>query len=52
MLIGFNTGVDGLAYRFYSEVLDRMNLNEQDLQNVIFDTGQHRQKLDKLLNLI
>ncbi len=52
MMIGFGTGVDGLAYRFYSEVLDRMKLTEKDLQNVIFDTGQRRQKLDKLLYLV
>lgn len=52
MMIGFGTGVDGLAYRFYSEVLDRMNLTEEDLQNVVFDTGQRRQKLDKLLYLV
>ena len=52
MMIGFGTGVDGLAYRFYSDVLDRMKLTEKDLQSVIFDTGQRRRKLDKLLRLI
>ena len=52
MMIGFGTGVDGLAYRFYSEVLDRMKLAEKDLQDVIFDIGQRRQKLDKLLSMV
>ena len=52
MMIGFGTGVDGLAYRFYGDVLDRMKLTEKDLQSVIFDTGQRRRKLDKLLRLI
>ena len=52
MMIGFGTSVDGLAYRFYSDVLNRMNLTEKDLQNVIFDTGEQRQKIDKLLNLV
>ncbi|MDX1707704.1 MAG: HDOD domain-containing protein [Desulfobacterales bacterium] len=52
MMIGLGTGVDGLAYRFYSEVLNRMKLTEKDLQEVIFDTGQRRQKLDKLLRLV
>jgi putative nucleotidyltransferase with HDIG domain len=52
MMIGFGTSVDGLAYRFYSDVLNRMNLTEKDLQNVIFDTGEHRQKIEKLLNLV
>ena len=52
MMIGFGTSLDGLAYRFYGEVLDRMNMTEKDLQNVIFDTGESRQKIEKLLNLV
>ncbi len=52
MMIGFGTGVDGLSYRFYGEILDRMNLGEKDLQDVIFDTGERRKKIDKFLNLI
>jgi hypothetical protein len=52
MMIGFGTGVDGLAYRFYSEVLDRMNLTEEDLHAAIFHTGHRRQKLDSLLSLV
>jgi len=52
MMIGFGTSLDGLAYRFYGEVLDRMNLTEKDLQNVIFDTGERRKKIERLLNLV
>ena len=52
MMIGFGTGLDGLAYRFYSEVLTRMKLTEKDLQNAILNTGYRRQKLDKLLSLV
>jgi len=52
MMMGFGTGMDGLAYRFYSDVLDRMNLTEQDLQKVIYDTGERRQKIQNLLNLV
>ncbi len=52
MMLGFGTGIDGLAYRFYSEVLGRMQLTEENLRNVIFDTGQRRQKIDQLLNLV
>jgi hypothetical protein len=52
MMLGFGTGVDGLAYRFYSEVLDRMKLTEKDLRNVILDTSQRRQKIDELLSLV
>jgi putative nucleotidyltransferase with HDIG domain len=52
MMMGFGTGGDGLAYRFYSDVLNRMNLSEQDLQKLIYDTGERRQKIQKLLNLV
>lgn len=52
MMMGFGTGVDGLAYRFYSDVLERMNLTDTDLQNIIFDTGADRQKIQALLNLV
>jgi putative nucleotidyltransferase with HDIG domain len=52
MIIGFGTGVDGLAYRFYSDVLARIKLTEKDLQNAILNTGYRRQKLDKLLSLV
>jgi hypothetical protein len=52
MMIGYGTSLDGLAYRFYGEVLDRMNLTEKDLQKVIFDTGERRRKIEKLLNLV
>jgi putative nucleotidyltransferase with HDIG domain len=52
MMIGFGTSLDGLAYRFYGEVLDRMNLTEKDLQSVVFETGERRQKIEKLLNLV
>jgi putative nucleotidyltransferase with HDIG domain len=52
MMMGYGTSLDGLAYRFYGEVLDRMNLTEKDLQKVIFDTGERRRKIEKLLNLV
>ncbi|MGD8883352.1 MAG: HDOD domain-containing protein [Desulfobacterales bacterium] len=52
MMMGFGTGVDGLAYRFYGDVLNRMNLTEQDLQKVIYDFGERRHKIQKLLNLV
>jgi HD-like signal output (HDOD) protein len=52
MMMGVGTGVDGLAYRFYSDVLDRMKLTDQDLQKIIFDTGEERQKIQMLLNLV
>ena len=52
MMMGFGTGVDGLAYRFYSEVLERMGLTEQDLQEVVINTAEKRTEIQKLLNLV
>jgi putative nucleotidyltransferase with HDIG domain len=52
MMMGMSTGVDGLAYRFYSDVLNRMSLTEKDLQTVIAATGESWEKLESLLNLV
>jgi putative nucleotidyltransferase with HDIG domain len=52
MMMGFGTGVDGLAYRFYSDVLERMNLAEKDLQRVVADTTEKRPEIQRLLNLV
>jgi len=52
MMMGVCTGADGLSYRFYSDVLNRMGLTEKDLQAIIAETGENQQKIDHLLNLI
>lgn len=52
MMMGMSTGVDGLAYRFYSDVLNRMNLSAKDLQTVIAETGESWEKIESLLSLV
>ena len=52
MMMGVCTGADGLSYRFYSDVLKRMDLTEKDLQAIIAETGENQQKIENLLNLI
>jgi putative nucleotidyltransferase with HDIG domain len=52
MMMGVCTGADGLSYRFYSDVLKRLDLTEKDLQAIIAETGENQQKIDYLLNLI
>ena len=52
MMMGVCTGTDGLSYRFYSDVLKRMDLTEKDLQAIIAETGENQQKIENLLNLI
>ena len=51
MMMGVCTGVDGLAYRFYSEVLKRLALSENDLQGIIAGAAENQQKIEHLLNL-
>lgn len=49
MMMGVCTGADGLSYRFYSEVLNQLNLSEKDLQGIIAEAGQNQQQVEKLL---
>lgn len=52
MMMGMSAGVDGLAYRFYSDVLDRMNISAKDLQEVMVHSGESRSRIEDLLNLL
>ncbi len=52
MMMGMSTGVDGLAYRFYSDVLAHMNLAAEDLQAVIAETSENWDKIESLLDLV
>jgi putative nucleotidyltransferase with HDIG domain len=51
MMMGICTGTDGLSYRFYSDVLKRINLSEKDLQGIIAETSENQQKIEYLLKL-
>ena len=51
MMMGVSTGVDGLSYRFYSEVLKRLALSEKDFQGIMAATAERQQKIEHLLNL-
>ena len=50
MMMGVCTGADGLSYRFYSDVLNRLNLSEKDLQSIIAEAGKNRQQMEILMN--
>ncbi|MBW2411111.1 MAG: HDOD domain-containing protein [Deltaproteobacteria bacterium] len=52
MMMGMGTGVDGLAYRFYSDVLQHMDLTAEDLQAVIADISENWENIEGLLNLV
>ncbi len=45
MMMGIGGGVDGLAYRFYDDVLKRLNITEIDFQAIMADFGENMQKL-------
>jgi putative nucleotidyltransferase with HDIG domain len=50
MMMGVCTGADGLSYRFYSDVLNRMDLTEEDLLGIIAEAGKNQQHVESLLN--
>ena len=52
MMMVVCTGADGLSYRFYSDVLKRLDLTEEALQSIIAEMGESQQKIEHLLNLI
>jgi len=51
MMMGICSGTDGLSYRFYSDVLKRINVSEKDLQAIIAETSENQQKIEHLLKL-
>ncbi len=52
MMMGIGTGADGLCYRFYGDVLRRMNLTEADLQAIIAEAGCRQQQIEELIKLM
>ncbi|MBT8373081.1 MAG: HDOD domain-containing protein [Deltaproteobacteria bacterium] len=51
MMMGVCTGADGLSYRFYSDVLKRLDMTEKNLYGIIAETGTNQQLIEHLLNL-
>lgn len=51
MMMGVCTGADGLSYRFYSDVLKRLDMTEKNLYGIIAETGANQQLIEHLLNL-
>ena len=52
MMMGIGGGVDGLAYRFHQDVLVKLNISPQDLQEIIASFGSQMKKVEDLLNVI
>lgn len=51
MMIGIGGGADGLAYRYYPEVMDRLNFTEVDLQKTIADFWEKSKAVEELINM-
>jgi len=50
MMMGIGVGSDGLAYRFYKEVLNTLDISEMKLQKIMMDFAQNINKLDFLFS--
>lgn len=51
MMMGVCTGADGLSYRFYNDVLKRLDLSDKDLHGIIAEIGENQQLIERLINL-
>lgn len=51
MMMGVCSGVDGLCYRFYGDVLRRLNLTENDLPGIIAQSACRQQQIEQLIKL-
>ena len=52
MMMGIGGGSDGLAFRFHRDVLDKMEINQMDLQIIIAGFGENMQKVEDLLGTV
>jgi len=51
MLLGLCTGADGMAYQFYDEILERLQLTEEMVNTVMVAYLANRPKVEALMNL-
>ena len=51
MMVGIGVGSDGLAYRYYQDVLDRLNFSEVELQKTIAIFWEKLKGVEELINI-
>ncbi|MDQ1331914.1 MAG: hypothetical protein QG578_2184 [Thermodesulfobacteriota bacterium] len=51
MMVGIGGGADGLAYRYYQEVMDRLDFTELDLQKTIADFWEKNKSVEEMINI-
>ncbi len=52
MIMGIGVGSDGLAYRFHPRVVQKLHLNDTDLQMLMASFGEKLHELDDLLTRV
>jgi len=51
MMVGIGGGADGLAYRYYQEVMTRLNFTDIDLQQTIADFWEKIKTVEDMINM-
>ncbi len=51
MMMGVGGGLDGLAYRFHKEVINRLEFTERDLQEIMAMFGEKLQYVESLVSM-
>ena len=52
MMMGIGVGSDGLAYRFYDQVIKDLGFTEKDLQEIIAGFGENLAKVEDLIKSV
>ncbi len=52
MMMGVCSGVDGLCYRFYGDVLSMLDLTERDLQAIMAQSACRQQQIERFIKLL
>lgn len=52
LMMGVGTGADGLAYRFFNPVLEKIGMSEKILEDVMLDTTGLQRQIDELISLV
>ncbi len=51
MMVGVGVGADGLSYRYYQDVVDKLNFSDIDLQKTIADFWEKLKSIEDLIQL-